>query len=59
MAFVIDRDFTKFAQGDRALQKLGVRHQANLHKNAGQFNPMFLTRGSVFEVQAIDLLPIA
>ena len=51
----VDDDLAVAAQLDRALQELGVGHQADLHEHAGQFDRVLDAADAVLEAQAVDL----
>ena len=59
MAFVINLDFAKLAQVQRAFQELGVGYQADLHKHTSELDVMHIISGAVFVAQAIDLATFA
>ena len=58
VALGVDDDLAEAAQLHRALQELGVGHQADLHEHAGQRQPVLGTGDAVLVDQAVHLLAV-
>ena len=55
----LDLDLAVAAELHRALEELGVGHQADLHEDAGHVEVVLGARDAVFPLQAVHLLAVA